>query len=105
MTHRSGSHRIDKSDFPRLSEFVRGYLHQDLIAEHRSPLQAAKAYMRDLSPTERKKVANEAFRFRGLVRELSSAEVNGVMAQLGSSWTFIAKDDLDQVLQTLERGH
>ena len=105
MTSHSGSHVIDKTQFPLLSEFARGYLHQDLIPEHGSPLKATKAYLNDLSTTERKKAADEAFRFRKLMRGLSSAEVNRVMSKLGASWRFVSKDELDQVLQTLERGH
>ena len=102
---RISQRRRDQPDFPHLSEFARGYLHQDLIPEHGSALQATLAYLRDLTPAERKKVADEAFHLRGALKELSSAEANQVMAELGSSWTFVSKDELEQVLQTLERGH
>ncbi|MGZ4787523.1 MAG: hypothetical protein ACXVZX_03320 [Terriglobales bacterium] len=105
MTRNSDSHGLDRAQFPHLSEFARGYLHEDLIPEHGSPLQATIAYLHDLTPAERKKIADEAFRFRATVKEMSSAGVNSAIARLGASWTFISKDELDQVLQTLERGH
>lgn len=101
----SHSHKINPAEFPQLSEFARGYLHQDLIPEHGSALQATKAYLNDLSPAERKKTADEAFRFRAIAQNWMSSEVNEAIAALGGSWNFISADELLQVLQTLERGH
>lgn len=96
---------IKVDDFPRLSEFARGYLHQDLIPEHGSALQATKAYLQDISSSEQTQVADEAFRFRGLAHHWSNQEANEAMGALGGSWTFISKDELTLVLQMLERGH
>lgn len=101
----SESHKIDPSDFPHLAEFARGYLHQDLIPEHGSATKAAKAYLHDLSPSNRKKAADEAFRFRGLVQNWMSSEANAAISKLGGSWNFISTDELAEVMQTLERGH
>ena len=105
MTRSSESHDPGDHDFPYLSEFARGYLHQDLIPEHGTALQATVAYLSDLSPADRKNVADEAFRLRAVAKGLSSAEINHLMAKLGASWSFVSKDELEQVLQTLERGH
>jgi hypothetical protein len=101
----SKAHRVDAGEFPRLSEFARGYLHQDLVPEHGSPLQAALAYVNDLPAAERKQAAAEAFRFRGITHDWRNAEVNQAVAALGGSWNFVAKSELDEVLHTIERGH
>jgi len=102
---RSKPHKIDAADFPRLSEFARGYLHQDLIPEYGSVLNAALAYLDDLSDRERQQAAAEAFRFRAVTHEWHNAEVNSAIATLGGSWSFVAKGELQEVLRTLERGH
>ncbi len=96
--------KIDPADFPMLTEFARGYLHQDLVPEHGTALQATRTYLHDLTPTERKKVADEAFRFRSFIRNWSGAEANSAIATLGGSWNFISSDELNEVLHTLERG-
>lgn len=98
-------HKIDAAEFPCLSEFARGYLHQDLVPEHGSPLQAALAYVNDLPAAERSQAAAEAFRFRGTIHDWRNAEVNEAVATLGGSWNFVAKGELLEVLQTIERGH
>ena len=98
-------HRINIAEFPRLSEFARGYLHQDLVPEHGSPLQAALRYVNDLSAAEQKQAAAEAFRFRGIIHDWRNAEVNEAVAALGGSWNFVVKSELFEVLQTIERGH
>ena len=98
-------HKIEAGAFPLLSQFARGYLHQDLVPEHGSPLQAALAYVNDLSASEQRQAAAEAFRFRGLIHNWRNAEVNEAVAALGGSWNFVAKSELDAVLQTIERGH
>ncbi len=101
----SKPHKISAADFPRLTDFARGYLHQDLVPEHGSPLQAALAYVNDLSAAERQEAAAEAFRFRGIIHDWRNAEVNAAVAALGGSWNFVAKGELFEVLQTIERGH
>ncbi len=101
----SKPHKLNAAEFPRLSEFARGYLHQDLVPEHGSALQAGLAYVKDLSAAERKEAAAEAFRFRGIIHDWRNAEVNEAVANLGGSWNFVAKGELLEVLHTIERGH
>lgn len=101
----SKPHKIVAAEFPRLSEFARGYLHQDLVLEHGSPLQAALAFVNDLSVAERQEAAAEAFRFRGIIHDWRNAEANEAVAALGGAWKFVAKGELFEVLQTIERGH
>ena len=105
MTRTSHHPQFDPAQFPRLREFARGYLHQDLIPEYGSAFEATRAYLRDLAAADQKEAAAEAFRFRGLAQHWSNQAANQAIAALGGSWTFISKDELNQVLQTLERGH
>jgi hypothetical protein len=103
--HSSHGHEVNPSEFPRLSELARGYLHQDLIPEYGSALQATLAFLKDLPASGRKEAAAEAFRFREIIHEWRNAAANEAFASLGSSWIFIARDELNEVLQTIERGH
>lgn len=102
--HSSRVNKFDPAEFPHLAEFARGYLHQDLIPEYGSVLQATQAYLHDLSASERKQTASEAFRFRGAVQHWSNQEMNEAIAALGGAWAFISKDELNEMLQTIERG-
>jgi len=94
--------RINPADFPHLSEFARGYLHQDVVPEYESVLKAAEAYLRDLTPQERKQVAEEAARFRTLAQKWTTADRTAAFAALGASWTPLSADSLNTLLHALE---
>ena len=91
--------------FPLIREFARGYLHQDLLPEYGGVMQAANAYLRDLSDHERKQLASEAQRMLSSIHRQSAAELNRQLHTLGSSWTFISTDEFSQVLRLFDRGH
>jgi hypothetical protein len=93
---------VNSNNFPLLAEFARGYLHQDLVPEHGSPLKAAEAYLRDISVTEHARLAVEARKFRSLTR--GGDDANAAMQKLGSVWIFRNKSELEQLLQRFERA-
>ena len=92
------------SSFPRLSEFARGYLTEDVVPEHGNVHAAALAYLADVPDSERPELLQEVSRIRIQSRALSIAELNHELAKLGSKWTFDTADDFEQLLRTLERG-
>lgn len=47
------------SDFPALRDFLRGYMHQDMALEYRTPENAARQFCKDASDNQRAAVATE----------------------------------------------
>jgi hypothetical protein len=85
LSHRDDGPSIDPADYPVLQTFCRGYLHQDLPLDHGSAPEAARAFMRDAEPAERRRLAAEwvkLTRAAGTVRALAQA-----LKALGASWT------------------
>ena len=104
MRHQpSAAPEFNADEFPLLRAFARGYLHQDLVPEYGSPIAAAEAYLRDLPPAERHAVAEETGRLRRALQRSTPTQLGHAMVQLGASWTFHSIDELDQLLQALER--
>lgn len=90
------------SDFPALTSFARGYLHEDFPEIHGSAVAAAAAFSVDADPEER----------RQLVRELEAlarvAEVRSVRdlrrfvtRDLGSRWEPTSRDEIMELLDAV----
>jgi len=94
-------HEFHADDFPLLREFARGYLHQDMVPEHGSAETAARAYVVDLSPAERKQVAAEAARLREVIAHWSEGQINVALAELGAAVRFKSRDEAAHVLEAL----
>ena len=70
--------KFDQSDLPALRAFVGGYLHQDFVADHKTPAIALNAYCREASRKEILELENDLDSFIsktggmdfGAVREL-----------------------------------
>jgi hypothetical protein len=91
--------------FPLLREFAMGYLHQDLIPEYGTAVEAAKTYLADLGANERKELGAESLQMLAASRGWSVAELNQQFHRMGSAWTFVSPDEFEQVLRLFERGH
>jgi len=92
---------FDVARFPHLREFARGYLHQDMIPEHGSPIIAARAYVADLSPGDRKQTAAEAAKLREAIAGMTIDDINLLFAKLGAAVKFRAEEDVKQTLDVL----
>jgi hypothetical protein len=57
MTRRRPRPSLDAHVLATLAEFARGYLHEDVLAEHGSAVDAVAAYRRDASDDERRRLA------------------------------------------------
>ena len=93
-----------KSEFPLLTEFCRGYLHEDVVPEHGDASGAATGYLADLSKVEQKQLATEAARFRASHKFHDTQALNRELRKMGSMWNFASLGEFEKVLETFERG-
>jgi hypothetical protein len=93
--------KFNPDDFPRLREFARGYLHQDVLREYGSAVAAAKAYLADLNEEERQEVRAEAQRLLVLAQKGSLKESKEALGKLGAAWRAMEKKGFSDVLLAL----
>jgi hypothetical protein len=93
---------INAHNFPKLAEFARGYLHQDLVAEYGSSSQAARAYLEDLTAAERMELSSEVMRLRNALRY--SPTIKDPLRNLGAACDVSGEEELSRLLHTLETG-
>jgi hypothetical protein len=89
-------------EFPMLREFMRGYLHQDIVPEHGTPQAAARAYLADLSDAERDALANEVRRMKTTLKNLTPAEYTQRVSELGGTWNFDSPAQFRQLLELFQ---
>jgi hypothetical protein len=79
--------RLDAADFPLLSQFVAGYLHQDFVIDHKTPEGARDAFLDDASDWERLAFLKEVHRFLTEAEGRPWAEVKAAFSSMGGAWT------------------
>ena len=84
-------------EFPALREFLRGYFHQDLADEYGSPAAAAKQFWQDADDDQRMAVADEWARLLDNSKNLSLDQVNELLRNLGSAWSFTSPAELRKI--------
>ena len=72
------------ADVPAFADFARGYLHQDLMVEYGSALDAARAFVRDATDAERRAVVTDLARLAAVtsepdIRRASAREANDLV--------------------------
>ena len=73
--------------YPILRAFARGYLHEDLEAEHGTPRAALEAFLAAAKPAERRAVAREAARLDRRIAGWPVARVRDLLRdELGCAW-------------------
>ena len=104
MSNKHASHKtpeISPEAFPALSEFVRGYFHEDLVDDYGSPQGAARQFWLDADPDQRQAVANEWSRFLRQTKGQPVTEINQFLtAKLGSA-CLLTDADLKKVTTVL----
>jgi contact-dependent growth inhibition (CDI) system CdiI-like immunity protein len=78
---------LKPSDFPELQRAFEGYLHEDVRAEHGTPLAALRAFYDDANAAERQRFATEIRRFLERTATLDFGAVRVLLAGLGCRWT------------------
>jgi CdiI immunity protein len=90
------------ADLPALTAFVRGYLHEDVLAEHGSALDAATAFAGDASRDERRQLIDELERVARALDGRSTTDVTRFFAHdLRSAWTPATIDDVRSLIARL----
>jgi len=93
--------RIDLSQYPALSNFLRGYLHQDAPVEYGSSLAAAHQFRRDADERETLVVRGELDRLLWVTAQSSESELANILTALGSSWHFTSRKEIEQLRDAL----
>jgi hypothetical protein len=84
--------------FETLRGFFRGYLHQDLSAEHGSAEEAARAYRSVASATELRALVAEWAEFAAVVDGMRWRDVRtALVRELGSSWRPESRRELERL--------
>src|SRR5512135_758204 len=90
--------QISAADFAALREFLRGYLHEDVVEEYGSPERAVQQFCYDADSSQVETVASQ---WRQLLQQTQGqpiAELNRVLnRKLGCAWSFTSPHDLKKV--------
>jgi hypothetical protein len=82
--------------------FLRGYLHEDVLAEHGSAGDAVRAFCRDATPDEVRRLQEE---WRVLASLTAEWEIEAIVAlltrDLGGAWAPASKRELAQITRAL----
>jgi hypothetical protein len=101
--HRSGAPvtpppRVDAAEYPRLTVFFEGYLHQDFVVEHGDAAGALRAYRNDLPADARAELDEERVRLGALLSGHSLRVARRVIAALGAAWWSASLAEVRSVL-------
>ncbi|MEQ1912748.1 MAG: contact-dependent growth inhibition system immunity protein [Vicinamibacterales bacterium] len=96
--------RASAPEFPALTQFLSGYLHQDFVLDHKTPEGARDAFLTDANARERAAVADEFERFLASTQTLSWADVRTGFSALGAAWTPKSRAALSDFARGFQAG-
>jgi hypothetical protein len=97
------AHQASASRFPMICALLRGYLHEDFVAEHGSAEGAVRAFCKEASPAEVRKLAAEWRMLSVNTADWTVAEVASLLTKdLGGAWRPQSKRELAQLFQILK---
>jgi len=102
MSSHTGTDDINPSDYSALTNFLRGYLHQDASVVHGSAIQAARSFRRDADQRETAIVHAELERLLDETNALPESELVAILEHLGSSWRFRDRAEVQQLRDELK---
>lgn len=88
-------------EFPHLGAMLDGYFHQDFVAEHGSPEDAARAFLRDAPAGDVGPVRAELDEFIALARGETRQEWLRRLRGIGGAWRPRSLDSLSKVAAVL----
>jgi len=97
MNGGQGALRISRKDYPALSNFLRGYLHEDYRQEHGSAARAVEAFCRAATPAEQAAVASDLDAFLAATLALRHRERIAGLQALGGAWRPRSSKDLERL--------
>lgn len=92
----------DPGQYWALSNFLRGYLHQDAAVEYGSAIGAAQAFRRDADERETAVVHSELEYLLSLSEGVSDADLFNNLAALGSAWRFASRKEVEELRDALK---
>jgi len=96
--------QISAADFAALRDFLRGYLHEDVVDEYGSPEGAVQQFCHDASASQVETVASQ---WRQLLQQTQGqpiAEINLLLnRKLGCAWSFTSPHELKKVTDAFVR--
>lgn len=93
---------VHRDDFPALTSFFRGYLHEDLAEVHGSIRAAARAFCADANPDERRQLARELEALVSASAAWSRGDLRRFVTRvLASRWEPESRDELTQLLDLI----
>jgi hypothetical protein len=86
---------------PALREFLRGYLHEDCIAEYGSLEGAARRFVQDADQQQRNAVAAEWRQFREQTKSLPLERFNEALRATGSGCAVARMEEIKKITSVL----
>ena len=95
-------HPPGRAQFPALTAFLQGYLHEDFVSEHGTAVAAARAFVGDATPAERSALLHEWHAFLAATSAWTIAEIAALLTrELGGAWAPSSRHDLDDVVAAI----
>ncbi|HLX63938.1 MAG TPA: contact-dependent growth inhibition system immunity protein [Planctomycetota bacterium] len=95
---------FSRKDYPQLSAFVGGYLHQDYIDDSGSPAGALDKFIAQANPEQRRALTAEFGAFMNAIEAVPFAQAQEWWTrELGSAWLPADKNELLALQRRLSR--
>ena len=96
--------QVSASRFPALRALLRGYLHEDFVADYGTAEAAVRAFSAEASPDEVSDVAREWQRFSVLTAGWTISDVRETLSRdLGTAWHPATRRELQQAFESISR--
>lgn len=92
------------SDYPHFGAMLDGYFHQDFVAEHGSPEDAARAFVRESPVEDCRAAAEEILAFMALAETETRQEWLRRLRPIGGAWRPRSLESVRKVAAVLESG-
>jgi hypothetical protein len=89
--------------YPAIKAFVRGYLHQDAVAEYVSAERAAERFCHDADRSQTDQLRSEWTRFRS--HHVNLEDINSSLEQLGCAWRFESTEEFRRMIHAFISPH
>lgn len=90
--------RSTTSAFPEVRRVFSGYLHEDVLADAGTPLNALRTFWSDATPNERRRFQREARRLLEQVSTFDLDAVRDLVHELGGRWIPPSREALVDLL-------
>ena len=93
---------FEEKEYAALSNFFRGYLHQDAAVEYGSAAAAGRQFRKDADERETAIVHSELDRLLAETASRPISELLGTLERLGSRWHFQTREQIAQLRDALK---